>query len=330
MIGTRTPFRMSFVGGGSDLKEFYSRSPGSVVSVTINKYMYIFIHQFFDNRIQIKYSKTELVERIEEIKHPIVREALRNFGLNGVDINSIADIPASTGLGSSSSFTVGLLHALYAYCYKYVSVEKLAKKACELEIDILKEPIGKQDQYAAAYGGLNFIRFYPNGEVGIEPIIMKPSAYNKLQQNLLLFYTGTTRSTAEILKDQKQNITDDKKKFKELSKMADLAEDMLTCLVESDIEQFGDILDQNWQLKKRLSEKISGSKIDEIYEKAKNNGALGGKLLGAGGGGFLLFYCELEHQEKLRGALSQLKEIKFNFESSGSKIIYCGDLNCEN
>ena len=190
MIGSRTPFRMSFIGGGCDLKEFYSHSPGSVLSTTINKYMYIFIHPFFDNRIQVKYSKTELVDRIIEIEHPIVRVVLQNFDINGIDINSIADIPAGTGLGSSSSFTVGLLHAMYSYTNEQVSSELLAKIACDIEIDILKEPIGKQDQYAAAFGGFNVIRFFPTGKVKVEPVNMQPSIYNQLETAIVIDITN--------------------------------------------------------------------------------------------------------------------------------------------
>ena len=185
-VVTMTPMRISFVGGGSDLKEFYTRSPGSVLSTTINKYMYIFLHPFFDNRIQIKYSKTELVDQINDIKHPIVREILKKFDLVGIDINSIADIPAGTGLGSSSSYTVGLLNALYKYTNQQVSPELLAGKACEIEINILQEPIGKQDQYAAAYGGLNLIQFLPDGKVKVEPLKMGNRVIKNLQQNLFL------------------------------------------------------------------------------------------------------------------------------------------------
>ena len=325
MIGTRTPFRMSFIGGGSDLKEFYTRSPGCVISTTIDKYMYIFVHQYFENKIQIKYSKTELVDRIKEIKHPIVREALKKFDLRGIDINSIADIPAGTGLGSSSSYTVGLLHVLYAYTHNYVSAEKLAREACELEIDILKEPIGKQDQYAVAYGGLNVISFLPDGHVDVEPIIMDPMALETLQSNLLLFYVGSTRKASNVLSDQKQNILTDKNKFNALSKMRDLTNDMQKCLVNSNLEQFGVILDRNWQLKKSLSQKISATEIDDIYELGLKNGASGGKLLGAGGGGFILFYCEERYQKNLRNALSNIKELSFKFEGTGSKVIYVGD-----
>ena len=322
MIGTRTPFRISFIGGGSDLKEFYSRSPGYVLSTTINQYMYIFVHKFFDDRIQIKYSKTELVDQINDINHPIVREALKKFDLVGIDINSIADIPAGTGLGSSSSYTVGLLHALYSYVGQEVSVEQLGQKACEIEIDILKEPIGKQDQYAAAYGGLNIIRFFPNGEVEIDPLKIEPEVYNQLQDNLLLFYTGNTRSASDVLHDQKKNLINERTKFDTIVSMTELVEKAKKYLCESDLEGFGKTLDENWKLKRSLSNKISNTDIDNIYSLAINNGALGGKLLGAGGGGFFLFYCNKEKQDVLRGVLSSLKEFKFKFESYGTKLIY--------
>jgi len=321
MIGTRTPFRMSFIGGGSDLKEFYSIKPGCVISTAINKYMYIFVHPFFDNRIQIKYSKTELVDRIEDIKHPIAREALKKFGMMGIDINSIADIPAGTGLGSSSSYTVGLLHALYNYADQQVSVNQLAREACEIEIDILKEPIGKQDQYASSFGGLNLIRFFPTGEVNVEPVIMPPEAYEKLQDNLLLFYTGTTRSASKVLNDQKNNLINDRSKFDIQDQMTELVEKAKNYLFESNLDSFGKILDENWKLKRSLSNKISNSDIDDLYTLAKNNGALGGKILGAGGGGFFLFYCEPDKKENLRLALKKLREIKFMFDSSGTKTI---------
>jgi len=313
---------MSFVGGGSDLKEFYSRSPGCVLSTTINKYMYIFIHPFFDDRIQIKYSKTELVECIKDIKHPIAREALNKFNLNGIDINSIADIPAGTGLGSSSSYTVGLLHALYCYTNRQVSASRLAKEACELEIDILNEPIGKQDQYAAAHGGLNIIRFLDNSVVEVEPVIIIPEVYNQLQNNLVLFYTGTTRRASDVLNDQKKNLITEQEKFDTLVYMSELAEKASMSLRESNLESFGKLLDENWQLKKSLSSKISGSEIDDIYMLGKKNGALGGKLLGAGGGGFLLFYCRKENQGALRIAMKGLREIQFKFDRIGTTVIY--------
>tara|TARA_S200000501_G_scaffold119150_1_gene111936 strand:+ start:840 stop:1814 length:975 start_codon:yes stop_codon:yes gene_type:complete len=321
MIGTKTPFRVSFIGGGSDLKEFYTRVPGCVLSTSIDKYMYIFVHPFFDEKIQIKYSKTELVENINDIKHPIVKEVLSEFNLQGIDINSIADIPAGTGLGSSSSYTVGLLNALYAYQNKEVSPQVLAEKACHIEIDILKEPIGKQDQFAAAFGGLNVIRFLEDESVKIEPIKMDDSAYKRLQNCLVMFYTGTSRSASEVLIDQKKNIMSNNEKFNTQLQMTQLVEDSKECLVKSNLNEFGKKLDYNWQLKRTLSKSISNSVFDDIYNLAKNNGAIGGKMLGAGGGGFFLFYCPVKYQDKLRDALKSLKEVPFNFSKYGSKII---------
>lgn len=326
MIGTRTPFRISFAGGGSDLKEFYSKHTGCVLSASINKYMYILVHQFFNDNIQIKYSKTELVDEISKIQHPIVREVLTQFNIMGIDINSIADVPSGTGLGSSSAYTVGLLHAINAYCNKYTSSEYLAKEACKIEIDILGEPIGKQDQYAVAYGGLNLIKFYPDENVDVEPIIMSPESYLKLEGNLLMFYTGLIRSASDILIDQKKNI-ENSDTFNSLIRMTELAGEMKKSLVEDNFQDFGRIMDENWHLKKSLSKKISESQIDDFYSKAIDAGALGGKLLGAGGGGFLIFYCEKENHEKLRNSLSELRELKFKFDRNGSKIIYIGDLN---
>ena len=321
MIGTKTPFRMSFIGGGSDLKEFYSRSNGSVLSTSINKYMYVFIHPFFDNRIQIKYSKTELVDKIEDIKHPIVRTILNKFKLTGIDINSIADIPSGTGLGSSSSYTVGLLHAIYKYNGIEINSKELSEKACEIEIDLLNEPIGKQDQYAAAYGGLNVINFFKNGSVKVEPVnIEKETLYN-LQRNLLLFYTGHTRKASNILIHQKKGIINDEKKFLTQKKMTSLVKEAKLCLENSNLDDFGKILNKNWVLKRSLSKKISNSHIDDIYDIALKSGATGGKILGAGGGGFLLLYCIKEKQKKLRNRLRELREIEFSFDSSGSTSI---------
>lgn len=325
MIGTRTPFRVSFAGGGSDLRGFYSKQPGCVVSAAINKYMYIFVHPFFDQEIHVKYSKTEIAKNVAQIKHPIVREALKKFKIKSIDINSIADIPSGTGLGSSSSFTVGLLHALYAYISEYSSKEKLAKDACELEIDTLKEPIGKQDQYAAACGGINFISFYPDESVNVEPIVMPAGKWRELEKNLLMFYTGGTRPARYILDDEQVNISHDRKKFNNLVKMTELAKQLKENLLTGNLRNFGMILDENWQLKKTLSNRISESKIDFCYDLARNNGALGGKLLGAGGGGFLLFYCEKEHQQKLRRALKDLREMEFKFDRFGTKIVYVSD-----
>jgi D-glycero-alpha-D-manno-heptose-7-phosphate kinase len=325
MIATRTPFRISFAGGGSDLRRFYCKQPGCVLSTSINKYMYILIHPFFDERIQIKYSRTELVNSVAHVQHPIVRVALGQFGIEGVDINSIADIPAGTGLGSSCSFTVGLLHALHAYTGKFASKELLARKACEIEIDILKDPIGKQDIYAAAFGGLNCITFHPDESVQVEPVIMPSESRASLRDNLLMFYVGGARSADQILRDQQDVMQRDDRAMAAVARMADLARQMRDSLSRGCVDDMGPILDENWQLKRSLSPRISDDWIDRCYRRARETGATGGKLLGAGGGGFLLLYCDKPHQDGLRRELCDLREMPFAFDNSGTQVIYYED-----
>lgn len=323
MIITRTPFRISFAGGGSDLPSFYLKHEGCVLSTSINKYMYISVHPFFNKKqIHIKYSKTELVNSIEDIQHPIVREVMKLLNLStGIEITSTADIPSGTGLGSSSSFTVGLLHLLYGLKEKFVSKERLAKEACQIEIKKLKEPIGKQDQYAAAYGGLNFIVFHTDDTVSVQPILMRNGVKRELDENLLMFYTGGVRPASLILTKQSKEM-EKEDKFKTMIKMTQLAHELRDSLHNNDITRFGEILHKGWLLKKSLTSSISNEKINALYDKAINNGALGGKILGAGGGGFLLLYCEKEKQEKLRKALKDLQELRFSFDNAGSKYIY--------
>lgn len=321
MIISKTPLRISFFGGGTDLREYYSKEAGIIASTAINKYIYIAVNKRFDKSIRISYSKTEIVNNIDEIQHPIVREALKLVGIDGgIEITSIADIPAKTGLGSSSTFTVGLLNALYAYKGVYVNSETLARQACEIEISILKEPIGKQDQYAAAYGGLNCIQFNPDETVFVDPIICSKETKEYFNKNLLLFYTGITRSAGEVLKDQKKNTIS---KIENLNSMKALVEDLKKILIEGkELSQIGKKLNESWLLKKNISGKISNNFIDEKYCTALKNGAIGGKVLGAGGGGFLLFYCEPHNHKRLINALSDLMLVKFNFEPQGSKIIF--------
>ena len=322
MIGTRTPFRISFIGGGSDLREFYQRHPGHVLSTTINKYMFVFIHPFFDERIQVKYSRTELVNTIDDIQHPIVREALRRFAVRGVDINSIADIPAGTGLGSSGAFTVGLLNALYAYCGQNPTREILAREACELEIDVLKEPIGKQDQYAAAFGGFNFLTFHTDDTVTVEPLKVAEDVVRELENSLLFFYLGGSRPAKGILDAQKRNLMTNQKTFLKIKRMTELAQALRNSFLAGSLQDVGAILEENWFLKKELAPKISNDKIDYYYDVARKNGASGGKLLGAGGTGFLMFYCEKNQQEKLKKALGDLREHKICFDPEGTTIIF--------
>lgn len=324
MIITKTPFRVSFAGGGSDLADFYEQHSGCVLSTTINKYCYLSIHPYFDSRYtSLKYSQNELVDDLSKIEHKIFNCVLNEKQISGVEITSTADIPSGTGLGSSSTFTVGLLNTLACYQGKYMSKEKLATKACEIEIEKLGNPIGKQDQYAAAYGGLNFIRFNKDGSVSVSPIVMQPETYKNLQKNLVMFYTGNTRSANDILSEQKKNISK-ADKTANLIEMCKLAENMKAALEANDLSSFGNFLNDGWQLKRTLASGISNPDIDLAYETAMKNGALGGKLLGAGGGGFLLFYCEPEKQEQLRVAL-KMNQMKFEFEHDGASVVYIGN-----
>jgi len=324
MLITKTPFRISFCGGGSDLESFYAKHGGCVLSTSINKYMYISIHPYFDsNYTMLKYSENELVDNVSKIKHKIFKHVLTEMNIDGVEISSTADVPGGTGLGSSSTFTVGLLNTLCCYKGKFASKAKLANEACEVEIDKLGAPIGKQDQYAAAFGGLNFIKFNKDGTVSVSPVMMLAETYKKLQKNLMMFYTGTTRSANSILSEQKKNMSDEEK-ANNLIKMCDLAYEMKDALENNDLSTFGKILNDSWELKRTLASGISNPEIDKAYEIAMNNGALGGKLLGAGGGGFLLFYCEEENQDKLRKEIG-LKEFDFKFEQDGTSVVYIGD-----
>lgn len=323
MIITRTPFRMSFAGGGSDIASFYEKHGGCVLSTTINKYMYISVHPSFElKETVLKYSQTEVVNDIDEIEHKYFKEVLNLLRISGVEISSTADVPAGTGLGSSSSFTVGLLHALYSYKGKFVSKEKLAAKACEIEIDRLKNPIGKQDQYAAAYGGLSFYQFNKDGSVFVEPVIMRSELYSQLERNLMMFYTGELHSASAILKEQSVNITSGDKEANQL-KMCDLARELREELQHNNIDAMGEILNEGWNLKRTLANGISSPEIDEYYEIAMKHGAIGGKLLGAGGGGFLLFYVPENRQQEVRMAIG-LQQMPFSFDYQGSAVIYVG------
>lgn len=324
MIISRTPLRISFVGGGSDISSFYSHEKGCVVSTTINKYIYIAVNEQFDGRIIINYSKTEIVKDIKDIKNNLVREALKLTGIKGgIHITSVADIPSEgTGLGSSSAYIVGLLNALYAYQGKHVNSEKLAKQACEIEINILKKNIGKQDQYIAAYGGLQYIQFNSDESVYVDPIICKTTTKKKLEKRLLLFYTGITRSADSILSEQYKNLASEKKKRLIMGKMVELAAEMRNEINKDNLDSFGKLLHENWIYKKQLASAISNNQINVWYNKAIRSGAIGGKLLGAGGGGFLLFYAPTENHKRIISSLKDLKHQEFTFEQQGSKIIF--------
>lgn len=324
MIITRTPFRISFAGGGSDIASFYQKHGGCVLSTSINKYMYISVHPSFDRKQTVlKYSKTETASDISQLEHQYFKQVLSNLGVSGVELVSTADIPSGTGLGSSSSFTVGLLHSLYCYKGKYVSKERLAAEASEVEIEQLGNPIGKQDQYAAAYGGLNFIEFRRDGAVNVEPLIMSTRNIRKLENNLMMFYTGKLHSASEILKEQKSNITVGEKELNQL-KMCELARELREELQNGNIDAMGKILHQNWLLKKTLASGISNPAIDEAYDKAMYAGATGGKLLGAGGGGFMLFYVPQDKQDAVKEAI-RLPQLPMTFDRQGSTVIYIGE-----
>ena len=324
MIISATPLRMSFIGGGSDLPVFYRRFGGAVVSTAIDKYVYITVNRKFDHEIRLSYSKTENVKNAAQLEHNLVKNGLQYMGVDGgLEITSIADIPASgSGLGSSSAFAAGLLHVLSAHQNKYISKADLAEQVCHLELDLCQEPIGKQDQYAVVYGGFNFIRFNQNDSVSVEPIICKPKTLRQIENSLLMFYTGISRSASGILARQCDVLASDRNKQQILVKMVGLAETLYQEICKNNVDSFGEILHENWMLKKSITNEVSSSQINDWYDKALKAGALGGKLLGAGGGGFLVFYVPLEYHESVKHVLSDLRCIDFKFEAKGSSIIF--------
>lgn len=315
---------MSFVGGGSDLPAYYRLHGGAVVSTAIDKYVYVTVNPKFDQRIRVSYSRTEDVDKASNLRHPLVRESLQQLGIvGGVEITSIADIPSrGTGLGSSSAFTVGLLHALHAWQGRYRSAEQLAQECCRIEIERCGEPIGKQDQYATAYGGLNFIEFFPDERVAVQPILCRHDTVDRLQDHLLAFYTGITRPAAKVLRKKQRRIAADPEKQAMLARMVALARTLRDALQQDNLDAFGDILHQNWMLKKQLSGEVSTSQIDAWYDAARRAGAVGGKILGAGSGGFLLFYAARRRHRAIRDALAQLRPIRMRFEPQGSRILF--------
>jgi D-glycero-alpha-D-manno-heptose-7-phosphate kinase len=320
MIISRTPFRVSLAGGGTDLPEFYRKSSGAVVSTAIDKYMYVTVNKYFDDSIILKYSKTELVGDVNKIQHPILRECLKLTGLTrGVEITSMADVVGGTGLGSSSSFTVGVLHALHAYKGEYVSAEQLAAEACEIELKKLKEPIGKQDQYIAAYGGFRHIQFMADESVRVDPLILPKETSERLVERLALLYTGVTRKASPLLRRFRAKFT---AKASALAGMRGLAERARSALQNGDVDAIGEILHEGWLLKKSVAGGISNPAIDRAYEAARKAGAQGGKILGAGGGGFLLLFCAPQKRRAVTRALKGWRDIPFGLEQEGSKIIY--------
>jgi len=325
MIVSRAPARISMGGGGTDLPSYYSEHGGFLLATSINKYIHILLNKRFEEDIRLSYSKTEIVDDVSKIEHRIFREALLYTGISRqIEIASIADIPSNSGLGTSSSFTVALLNALFGYKRQYISIEKLAEAACEIEIDILKEPIGKQDQYASSFGGFNAYYFNKDGSVNIEPLNIREELLMELQNNLFLFCLNKSRSASSVLTEQNEKSKNkDKDTIERLHKIKDIGFYTKKILEEGKIDEFGEILHNHWLTKKGLSDKISDPFIDEAYELALKNGATGGKVVGAGGGGFLMLYCS-NNKSKLIEAMKKigLKPMWFTFEFEGAKKVF--------
>lgn len=332
MVISRTPHRISFFGGGTDYPDWYLEYGGKVLGAAIDKYCYISLRElppFFEHKYRIIYSKIETVGSLDEIAHPSVRETLRYFqntlryfgGETGFEVHHDGDIPARSGMGSSSSFTVGLVNSLYALAGKIISKDNLFKEAIHIEQDLIKENVGSQDQVWAAVGGLNYIEFLQNGRIVVKPIIMKEKQLNVFGKKFMLFFTGLSRYASEVAGEKIKNLHKRKEELFRMTELVDEAYNILTSEKDGDFTEFGKLLNETWLLKRKLSSKVTNGDIDSIYETAIRNGAVGGKLLGAGAGGFILFYVEPENQNRVREALKNLLQVPFNFDYSGSEII---------
>jgi D-glycero-alpha-D-manno-heptose-7-phosphate kinase len=324
MIITRSPLRISLGGGGTDLPSYYREHSGFVISAAIDKFVYITLHDTFEQQFIIKYSKTEQVHSVDEIKHPLIREALKLVPVSvpHLEVVSMSDIPAGTGLGSSSSFTVALLRGLHTHHKDFVPREQLAEEACRIEIEILGEPIGKQDQYIAAFGGITSFLFNPDGRVIVQPVPMSPEALYNLEDNLLLFFTGFTRSASTILAEQDSRTRGgDEDMINHLHQIKRFGYESKAALESGDLRGFAEIMHRHWELKKQRSGAMTNSRIDDCYELARANGAIGGKLIGAGGGGFLMFYTE--DKTRLRRVMREagLREVRMRFDFEGASIV---------
>jgi D-glycero-alpha-D-manno-heptose-7-phosphate kinase len=321
VIITQTPLRISFAGGGTDFRDFYEREYGAVVSTAIDKYIFVVVKERFDDKIRVGYTRTEMVEAVDDIQHELAREAMRMVGIRkGIEIDTMADIPSEgSGLGSSSTVTVGLLNALYAYRGEIVPAETLARQACQIEISVLGKPIGKQDQYIAAYGGLRHFRFLPGELVEVNTIDLDSGAKQRLAESLLLFYTGVTRQSSEVLAEQKGNIAS---KMAILTEMRAQADELARQLRLGAVASIGQTLREGWLKKKQLASGITNPAIDELYDMAMSAGALGGKVTGAGGGGFFLVCTPPENRAAVRKRLCSLRELPINLERDGSKVIF--------
>lgn len=324
MVISRTPYRVSFFGGGTDYPAWYKNNGGAVLSTTINKYCYLFcrtLPPFFEHKHRIVWSKIETVKKISEIEHPAVKAILKIMAINdGIEVHHVGDLPAKSGLGSSSSFTVGLLHAVFGLKSIMPTKLQLATQAIHIERDILKENVGSQDQVSAAFGGFNKISFNDKNKINIQPIIMNPKRLKNLQNHLLLYFTGLTRAASDIAKIQIENTP---KKKKELTLMGQMVDEAIRILTQNkNLLDFGKLLHETWIIKRSLSNSISNPKIDNIYESARKAGAVGGKLLGAGGGGFMLLFAKPQDHPKIKKRLNKLLHVPFGFEEHGSEIIF--------
>ena len=325
MIVTRTPFRVPLGGGGTDLPSYYSRYGGFIVSAAINRYVYIMLNRRFEDSVRVSYSQTEIAACADQVEHPIVREALKFVGVdNNLEIVSIADLPANTGLGSSCSFTVGLLNALHTLKREQVPLDELAEEACHLEIEKLGEPIGKQDQYMAAFGGITCLEIDREGGVRHSALNLREDVVQELETNTMVFYTGIQRRASEVLSSQSRAAEEnDERVVNALHLIKDLGHEIKDALEQGDLDRFGWLLDEHWQVKKELSGRVTTPEIDAWYAAAKANGALGGKIMGAGGGGFFMFYCPNGKKQQLRESLTSqgLKELRIGVDFEGSKVL---------
>jgi D-glycero-alpha-D-manno-heptose-7-phosphate kinase len=325
MIISRTPFRVSLVGGGSDMVSYHAHTPGRVLSFAIDSYMYVTVSPRFDSSVRVAYTQTEIVDDFEKLQHGIIREAMRMTGVcSGVEITTIANIFAGSGLGSSSSLAIGTLHALHAYRGDYVTKAQLCEQACRLEIEVLGKPIGKQDQYAAGFGGLNVIQFNPDGTVFVEPVACPRKTREELQNRLLMFHTEHRGDNDQLLERQSREVINNMDKRRILDEMVALVDPLVGALTSGNLPRVGELLHENWLMKRQLTTGIANERIDTLYEAGLAAGARGGKLLGAGGGGFLLFYCEESGQESLRQAMDNegLQEFHAGIEMQGSTIVH--------
>ncbi|MBI3616046.1 MAG: GHMP kinase [Candidatus Omnitrophica bacterium] len=324
MVVTRTPLRISFVGGGTDLPVYYQRDFGAVLNASIDQYLYVTVKRhspLFGEAIRLNYSESERVERVDELKHPIAREALKMFDIQGnLYISTVADLPGASGLGSSSSFAVGLLHAIHVFLGNYPTPGQLAEEAAHIEIDRLGRPIGKQDHYAAAFGGLNVFRFNSNAQVEVEPVRLEMWKRSQLFDHLLFFHTGLSRDAGEVLRGQKARVNEE---LETLTRMRDQVFSLRRILEQGiELEELGRILNEGWQMKRGLASGITNPDIDRWYRIGQEAGAVGGKLLGAGGGGFLMFVVPPDHRDRVREALSELTEVPVGFSPHGTQVIF--------